>query len=48
MTPKQERFVEEYICDLNATQAAIRAGYAAGSADVEGVRLLGNASTPRR
>jgi phage terminase small subunit len=44
MTPKQERFVEEYICDLNATQAAIRAGYAAGSADVEGVRLLGNAS----
>lgn len=28
MTPKQQRFVEEYLIDLNATQAAIRAGYA--------------------
>ncbi|WAW11236.1 terminase small subunit [Oxalobacter vibrioformis] len=27
MTPKQKRFVEEYLIDLNATQAAIRAGY---------------------
>ncbi len=27
MTPKQRRFVEEYLIDLNATQAAIRAGY---------------------
>ena len=27
MTPKQSRFCEEYIIDLNATQAAIRAGY---------------------
>ncbi len=27
MTPKQKRFVEEYIRDSNATQAAIRAGY---------------------
>ncbi|MFG1329629.1 terminase small subunit [Xanthobacter autotrophicus] len=27
MTPRQRRFVEEYIVDLNATQAAIRAGY---------------------
>jgi phage terminase small subunit len=27
VTPKQERFVEEYLIDLNATQAAIRAGY---------------------
>jgi len=27
LTPKQERFVEEYLIDLNATQAAIRAGY---------------------
>ena len=26
-TPKQARFVEEYLIDLNATQAAIRAGY---------------------
>ncbi len=27
LTPKQERFVDEYLVDLNATQAAIRAGY---------------------
>lgn len=43
LTPRQKRFTEEYLKDLNATQAAIRAGYAANSADVEGVRLLGNA-----
>ena len=27
LTPKQQRFVDEYLFDLNATQAAIRAGY---------------------
>lgn len=27
MTEKQKRFVDEYLIDLNATQAAIRAGY---------------------
>ena len=27
LTPKQQRFVEEYLIDLNATQAAIRTGY---------------------
>ena len=27
LTPKQARFCEEYLVDLNATQAAIRAGY---------------------
>jgi len=27
MKPKQMRFVDEYLIDLNATQAAIRAGY---------------------
>lgn len=43
LSPKQERFVLEYLTDLNATQAAIRAGYAPGSADVTGSRLLGNA-----
>lgn len=42
LTPKQVRFVEEYLIDLNATQAAIRAGYAAKDADVQGPRLLGN------
>lgn len=32
MTPKQQRFCEEYLVDLNATQAAIRAGYSAKTA----------------
>ena len=32
MTQKQKRFVEEYLIDLNATQAAIRAGYSPDSA----------------
>ena len=27
LTPKQERFVQEYLVDLNAAQAALRAGY---------------------
>lgn len=27
LTAKQQRFVDEYLIDLNATQAAIRAGY---------------------
>lgn len=36
LTPKQERFVQEYLTDLNATQAAIRAGYSARSASVIG------------
>lgn len=42
LNPKQQRFVEEYLIDRNATQAAIRAGYAAGSAHVAGARLLTN------
>lgn len=32
LTPKQKRFVEEYLVDLNATQAAIRAGYSSKTA----------------
>ena len=32
LTEKQQRFVEEYLIDLNATQAAIRAGYSAKTA----------------
>ncbi len=32
LTPKQARFVDEYLIDLNATQAAIRAGYSKKSA----------------
>lgn len=42
MTPKQQRFVDEYLIDLNATQAAVRAGYSAKTAEVQGPRLLGN------
>ncbi len=41
LTPKQKRFVEEYLIDLNATQAAIRAGYSAKTADRIGPELLG-------
>ena len=33
LTPKQERFCEEYLIDLNATQAAIRAGYSEKTAN---------------
>lgn len=43
LTRKQALFVEEYLCDLNATQAAIRAGYSARTADRQGHRLLRNA-----
>jgi len=43
LTPKQQRFVEEYLIDLNATQAAIRAGYSKKTAEVTGSRLLRNA-----
>ena len=32
LTDRQERFVQEYLVDLNATQAAIRAGYSKKSA----------------
>ena len=34
LTPKQKQFCEEYIIDLNATQAAIRAGYAEKNARI--------------
>lgn len=40
MTAKQERFVQEYLIDLNATQAAIRAGYSPKTAQEQGARLL--------
>ncbi len=44
MTPRQARFVEEYLIDLNGVQAAIRAGYSPNGADVTAVRLLDKAS----
>ncbi len=36
LTPKQARFVEEYLIDLNATQAAVRAGYSPKTAKQQG------------
>ena len=42
LAPKQERFVAEYLVDLNATQAAIRAGYSDKTASSQGERLLRN------
>lgn len=44
MTPKQEAFVREYLIDLNATQAAIRAGYSVKAAKEQASRLLTNAN----
>lgn len=41
---KRKRFVEEYLIDLNATQAAIRAGYSPKTANEQGARLLANVS----
>lgn len=43
LTAKQEMFVAEYLRDLNATQAAIRCGYSAKTANREGSRQLSNA-----
>lgn len=40
LTPKQRRFVDEYLIDLNATQAALRAGYSPKTADQIGSELL--------
>lgn len=42
VTPKQQLFVREYLVDLNATQAAIRAGYSAKTARSIGSELLTN------
>lgn len=42
MNRKQKRFVEEYLVDLNAKQAAIRAGYSVRRAEVTGCELLAN------
>ena len=42
LTPRQKRFVEEYLVDSNGTQAAIRAGYSEKSADVTASQLIAN------
>jgi phage terminase small subunit len=44
---RQERFVEEYLIDVNATQAAIRAGYSPRTAEAQGSRLLSNVKVQR-
>lgn len=40
LTAKQQRFCDEYLIDLNATQAAIRAGYSPKTAEQTASRLL--------
>lgn len=47
LTPKKLRFTEEYPVDLNATQAAIRAGYSARTAAQQGERLLRDVDVKR-
>lgn len=41
LRPKQQFFVDEYLIDFNATQAAIRAGYSAKTAEAIGLENLG-------
>lgn len=42
LTKKQKRFCDEYLVDLNATQAAIRSGYSQRTAQEQSSRLLSN------
>lgn len=42
ITEKQKRFCEEYLIDINGTQAAIRAGYSENTANEQASRLLTN------
>lgn len=44
LTEKQQRFVDEYLIDLNATQAAIRAGYSPKTAEQIGYKLVQKSS----
>ncbi len=48
LTDKQEMFCREYLIDLNATQAAIRAGYSGKTSNEQGARLLANVSVQIR
>lgn len=47
LNAQQLRFVAEYLIDLNATQAAIRAGYSAKTAHSQGQRLLKHVEVQR-
>jgi len=40
LSPKQQRFIEEYLVDLNASQAALRAGYSARTAFRSGIENM--------
>lgn len=42
LNPQQGRFIDEYLIDLNATQAAIRAGYSKKGAAQSAAKLLTN------
>lgn len=44
LTVKQQRFINEYLIDLNATQAAIRAGYSVKTANEQGAQNLAKLS----
>ncbi len=44
LSPKHKQFVKEYLIDFNASQAYIRAGYKAKTADSNANRLMGNDS----
>ena len=48
LTDKQERFCLEYLTDLNATQAAIRAGYSENTANEQGSRMLAKVNVQKR
>lgn len=48
LTQKQSRFIDEYLCDSNATQAAIRAGYSKKTAQEQSSRLLSNVMVSQR
>lgn len=42
LSEQRQRFVDEYLIDLNGTQAAIRAGYSVKTAQEQASRLLSN------
>lgn len=48
LTAKQERFCREYLVDMNATQAAVRAGYSEKTAHSCGPRLMDNAGVIKK
>ena len=42
LTPRQREFVNQFLLDMSATQAALRAGYSPKTAKQQGSRLLSN------